>query len=63
MLPDTELKLEHSFSLVENLKLNEVSDQAVTANPDVMEAEQNVAKARTTSKLSKLDYVPDVAAL
>jgi outer membrane protein TolC len=35
----------------------------MAANPEVVEAEQTVAKARSASKLSKLDYVPDVAVL
>jgi hypothetical protein len=32
------------------------------ANPDVIEAEQNVVKASVASTLAKLDYVPDVIA-
>jgi outer membrane protein TolC len=61
--PDTELKLEPPSPLVENLTFKEAADQTVAANSDVIEAEQNVAKARAASKLSKLDYVPDVAAM
>ena len=34
---------------------------AAATNPEVVEAEQTVVKARAASKLSKLDYVPDVA--
>lgn len=33
----------------------------MATNPEVVEAEQNVVKARAASKLAKLDYVPDIA--
>jgi outer membrane protein TolC len=61
--PGTRLLLEAPSPLVENLSFQEVSDRVVTASPDVVEAEQNVAKARAASKLSKLEYVPDVVAM
>ena len=44
-------------------KLKEATDKAMAANPEVVEAEQTVVKARAASRLSKLDYVPDFAVL
>ena len=50
--------------LVENISLREIADKLVPAtNPDLVEAEQNVVKARAASVLSKLEYVPSVAAV
>ncbi|HWB82531.1 MAG TPA: TolC family protein [Bryobacteraceae bacterium] len=60
---DTRLQLEIPAPLVENLRFQEVSNQSVANNPDIVEAEQNVAKAKAASRLSKLDYVPDVAGM
>jgi outer membrane protein TolC len=56
---DTELELVPPDTIVEDITLKEVADKALAANPEVVEAESNVAKARAASKLSKLDYVPD----
>lgn len=56
---DTPLQLVPPEPLVENVSLREIADKEVTpANPDVVEAEQNVVKARAASILSKLEYVP-----
>ncbi|HEY6412956.1 MAG TPA: TolC family protein [Edaphobacter sp.] len=48
---------------MEEISLKEATDKALAANPEVVEAEQTVVKARAASRLSKLDYVPDVAVL
>jgi len=60
---DTELELVPPDPKYEEISLKEASDRAMAANPDVIEAEQTVMKARAASKLSKLDYIPDVAVL
>jgi outer membrane protein TolC len=40
-----------------------VTQQAIASNVEVVEAEQAVVKARAAAKLSKLEYVPDVAVI
>ena len=60
---DTELDLVLPDPLVENISLEEVADKSAAANPDVFEAEQTVVKARAATVLSKLEYVPTVAAV
>jgi outer membrane protein len=61
---DTELELVPPDPLVENIRLEEVKDVSPAANnPDLVEAEQTVVKARAASALSKLAYVPSVAAV
>jgi len=60
---DTELDLVVPDPLVENISLEEVGDKAVAGNPEVFEAEQTVVKARAATVLSKLEYVPTVAAV
>jgi outer membrane protein TolC len=60
---EAELELVTPVTQVEEISLKEAADQAMAANPEVVEAEQTVAKARAASKLSKLDYVPDAAVL
>ncbi|MGH9255097.1 MAG: TolC family protein [Vicinamibacterales bacterium] len=58
---DTPLELETPAPLGEMLSLDEAVGSALQVNADVIEAEQNVEKAAAASRLSKLDYVPDVA--
>ena len=58
---DTELELVAPVTQMEEISLKEAADKAMAANPEVVEAEQTVVKARAASRLSKLDYVPDVA--
>ncbi len=58
-----ELELVTPVTQIEEISLKDAADKAMAANPGVVEAEQTVAKARAASKLSKLDYVPDVAVL
>jgi outer membrane protein TolC len=60
---ETELELVPPEPFVESLSLEEVSDKSAAANADVIEAQQNVIKARAASAISKLDYVPTVAAV
>jgi outer membrane protein len=60
---ETKLELLIPAPLVENVSLEEVADKSLVANPDVIEAEQTVVKARAASVLSKLAYVPTVAAV
>jgi outer membrane protein TolC len=60
---DTELELVLPDPLVENISLEEIADKSVGPNPDVIEAEQTVIKARAALTLSKLEYVPTVAAV
>jgi outer membrane protein TolC len=60
---DTELELVTPVRQMEEISLKEAADKAMAANPEVVEAQQTVAKAHAASKLSKLDYVPDVAVM
>jgi outer membrane protein TolC len=60
---DTQLELALPDPLVENITLQDVADKSVPGNADVIEAEQTVVKARAAAKLSKLAYVPTVAAV
>jgi outer membrane protein len=60
---DTELELVPPDPLVENISLQEIANNPLAADPDVIEAEQTVVKARAASALSKLAYVPTVAAV
>ena len=59
---DTELDLVRPGPLVENISLKDISDTPTGANPEVVEAEQTAVKARAAAVLSKLAYVPMVAA-
>jgi len=60
---ETELELVPPDPLVESISLEEVADKSAATNPDVIEAEQTVVKARAASAISKLEYVPAVAAV
>jgi outer membrane protein TolC len=60
---ETELELVPPDPLVEDISLEDVADTSSSANPEVIEAEQTVVKARAASVLSKLAYVPTVAAV
>jgi outer membrane protein len=60
---DTELDLVPPEPLVENISLQEVADSPVSANAEVIEAEQTAIKARAASALSKLNYMPTVVAV
>jgi outer membrane protein TolC len=60
---DTELELATPEPLVENISLDDIADKSAASNPDVVEAEQTVIKARGAFAISKLAYVPTVAAV
>jgi len=61
--PDTELQLVPPDPRFENISLREATDKALAANPEVIEAEQTVVKARSASTIQKLAYVPTVAVM
>jgi outer membrane protein TolC len=61
--PDTDLELTTPEPLLENISLEEVSDKSAAGNLDVIEAEETVVKARAAAAISKLQYVPTVAAV
>jgi outer membrane protein TolC len=58
---DTKLILAIPEPVAETVSLSQATQQAVTSSPEVVEAEQTLAKARAASRLSKLEYVPGVA--
>jgi outer membrane protein len=60
---DTELELAVPDPLTENISLQEVSDKSTAANPALVEAEETVVKARAASSISKMAYIPTVAAV
>jgi hypothetical protein len=60
---DTQLELVPPEPLVENISLQDVADQPAAGNVDLIEAEQTAVKARAASVLSKLAYMPTVAAV
>jgi outer membrane protein TolC len=61
--PDTELQLVAPDPRFENISLLEATDKALAANPEVIEAEQTVIKARSAATIQKLAYVPTVAVM
>ena len=59
-LPEgTRLELVPPEPLAENVSLKEVTDKAMAANPEVIEAEQTAIKAHAASTISKLEYGPE----
>ena len=60
---DTELELVPPDPRFEEISLREATEKALAANPEVIEAEQTVVKARSAATLQKLSYVPVVAAM
>jgi hypothetical protein len=60
---DTELELAVPDPLVENISLQEIADKPPAANPALVEAEQTVVKARAAATISKMAYIPTVAAV
>lgn len=60
---DTELQLVAPDPRFEDISLKEATDKALAANPEVIEAEQTVVKARSAVTIHKLDYVPVVAVM
>jgi outer membrane protein TolC len=61
--PDTVLDLAAPEPAAENTSLGEATQQALANSPEIIEAEQTVVKAKAATRLSKLDYVPDVAVI
>jgi len=61
--PDTELQLVAPDPRFEDISLKQATDKALAANPEVIEAEQTVIKARSAVTIHKLDYVPVVAVM
>jgi outer membrane protein TolC len=61
--PDTELELLVPEFADATFSLQEATQQAIASNAEIVEAEQAVVKARAAAKLSKLEYVPDVAVI
>lgn len=61
--PDTQLELVPPDPRFEDISLREATDKALAANAEVVEAEQNVVKARSASTIQKLAYVPTIAAM
>jgi len=63
-LPEgTRLELVAPDPVVENISLKEVSDKAMAANAEVVEAEQTAIKAHAAATISKMEYAPTVAAI
>ncbi len=60
---DTQLDLATPDPLVENISLQEVSQKSTAGNAALVEAEQTVVKARAASSISKMAYIPTVAAV
>ena len=60
---DTALQLVPPDPGFEDISLKEATDKAMAASPEVIEAEQNVVKARAAATIQKLAYVPVVAAM
>jgi len=61
---DTALELVPPDPLVENISLQEIGDKSASAsNPELIEAQQTAVKARAAATLSKLAYMPTVAAV
>src|SRR5262249_51782406 len=58
--PDTQLQLAPPEPITEEISSQAASQRALVNSPEVVEAEQTVAKARAATRLTKFDYVPDV---
>lgn len=63
LFPDTRLELAAPPPVIETISASQAARQVLANNPEVVEAEQAVVKARAAHRLSKLEYVPDVAIL
>lgn len=61
--PDTELQLVPPDPRFEDISMKEATEKALATNPEVVEAEQTVVKARAASTIQKLTYVPVVAVI
>ncbi len=63
LAPDTRLELAAPPPVAETISSAQAARQAIASNPEIVEAEQTLVKARAAHRLSKLEYVPDVAIL
>ena len=61
--PETQLELVAPDPRFEDISLKEATEKALAANPEVVEASQNVVKARSAVKLQTWNYVPVIAAI
>jgi outer membrane protein TolC len=61
--PDTVLDPAAPDPVMESVSLAEATRQALAGNIEITEAEQSLVKARAATKLSKLEYIPDVAVI
>ncbi len=60
---DTQLELEPPPPMMETISAGAPAQSSFDQNPEVVEAQQSLVKARAAAQLSKLDYVPDVAGM
>jgi outer membrane protein TolC len=60
---DTPFELAAPKPSSDTFSLEEATQQALTNSPEVVEAEQTVVKAKAAVRLTKLEYVPDVAVI
>jgi outer membrane protein len=60
---DTQLELAAPDPVIETISATQATQQALANSPEIVEAEQTVVKAEAATKLSKLEYVPDVAVI
>jgi outer membrane protein TolC len=60
---ETQLELIAPEPLKETISLEGATQQAIANSLEIVAAEQAVVKARAATRLSKLDYVPDVAVI
>jgi outer membrane protein TolC len=58
---DTRFELAAPPPMIETISSAQAARQAIANNPEIVEAEQTIVKARAAHRLSKLEYVPDVA--
>jgi len=63
LLSDMRMELVAPPPLVETISAAQSAQQMIAGNPEVIGAEEAVVKARAAHRLSKLEYVPDVAIL
>jgi outer membrane protein TolC len=60
---ETQLELAEPEPMIETISSGGPVQQAVDSNPEVVEAQQSLVKARAAAQLSKLEYMPAVGAI
>jgi outer membrane protein TolC len=60
---ETQLQLVTPEPLFENVSDQQATQQALANSAEIVEAQQTVVKANAATRLSKLDYVPEVAVI